>query len=93
MTALKKSRSERVDLRLTTSAKQMLTQAAAASNKTLTEFLIDSGMNAAYSTLADRRVFVLNDAQWAAFQAELSRPPADNPKLRKLLQRKPLWKK
>jgi uncharacterized protein (DUF1778 family) len=85
------SRSERVDLRMTPSAKQMLQHAAAASNKTLTEFLLDSGMHAAYDTLADRRAFVLDDGQWAAFMVALDAPPADNPRLRALLARKPAW--
>ena len=54
------NRSERVDLRMTPSAKQTLQRAASMANKTLTEFLLDSGMDAAYDTLADRRV---HDAQ------------------------------
>ena len=84
-------RSERVDLRMTPAAKRTLMQAATAANKTLTEFLLDSGLHAAVETLADRRTFVLDDAQWQAFVAELDRPPADNPRLRQLLHRKPIW--
>jgi uncharacterized protein (DUF1778 family) len=91
MTVLSESRSERVDLRMTPAAKRTLMQAATAANKTLTEFLLDSGLHAAFDTLADRRVFVLDDAQWQAFVAALERPPADNPKLRRLLARKPAW--
>jgi uncharacterized protein (DUF1778 family) len=85
------SRSERFDLRMTASAKQVLQHAAAASNKTLTEFLLDSGLHAAYDTLADRRAFVLGDARWAAFMAALDAPLTDNPRLRALLARKPAW--
>lgn len=90
MTATK-HRSERVDLRMTPTAKQTLQRAAAMANKTLTEFLIDSGMDAAYDTLADRRVLMLDETQWAAFTAMLDAPPADNPRLRTLLARKPAW--
>jgi uncharacterized protein (DUF1778 family) len=85
------SRSERVDLRMTPSAKQTLMQAASATNKTLTEFLIDSGLRAAYNTLADRRTFVLDEPRWDEFMAALDAPPADNPRLRALLHRKPAW--
>jgi uncharacterized protein (DUF1778 family) len=87
------SRSERVDLRMTPSAKQMLQQAATAANKTLTEFLLDKGMQAAYDTLADRRVFMLDEKQWDAFMAALDAPPADNPRLRALLARTPAWER
>lgn len=84
-------RSERVDLRMTPLAKQTLMQAANATNKTLTEFLLDSGLHAAHETLADRRTFVLDDRRWEEFVAALDAPPADNPRLRALLARKPAW--
>ena len=85
------SRSERVDLRMTPTAKQMLQQAATVANKTLTEFLLDSGLHAAHDTLADRRVYLLDARQWDTFNALLDAPPADNPALRALLARKPAW--
>jgi uncharacterized protein (DUF1778 family) len=85
------SRSERVDLRMTPAAKHTLQQAAALNNKTLTEFLLDSGMHAAYDTLADRRAFVLDEQSWTDFMAALDVPPADNSRLRALLARKPAW--
>lgn len=91
MATIPESRSERVDLRMTPEAKRMLMQAATASNTTLTEFLLANGLRAAVDTLADRRTFVLDDASWEAFVAELDRPPADNPRLRALLTRTPAW--
>jgi len=86
------SRTERVDLRMTPAAKRTLQRAAAISNKTLTEFLIDTGISAAFDALADRRVFELDEKRWAEFMTALSKPPKDNPRLRKLLARKPKWK-
>jgi len=76
---------------MTPAAKRMLQQAAAAAHKTLSEFLLDSGLNAALDTLADRKVFQLDDAQWEAFTAALANPPADNAGLRELLAHKPNW--
>src|SRR5271165_7637686 len=67
MSTATENRSERVDLRMTPAAKRTLTQAAAAENKTLTEFLLDRGLQAAYDTLADRRTFVLDAERWQAF--------------------------
>jgi len=93
MDDLTEARSERVDLRMTPSAKQTLQRAAAVANKTLTEFLLDTGLNAALDTLADRRVFQLDQKRWDAFMAALAAPPKNNPKLRKLLARKPAWEK
>ncbi|HZQ12697.1 MAG TPA: DUF1778 domain-containing protein [Pseudolabrys sp.] len=86
------SRSERVDLRMTPAAKRTLQQAATIRNKTLTEFLLDTGLNAAFDALADRRVFQLDAGRWDKFMAALAKPPKDNPRLRRLIARKPAWK-
>jgi uncharacterized protein (DUF1778 family) len=91
MDSTPESRSERVDLRMTPTAKRTLMQAATAENKTLTEFLLDRGLQAAFDTLADHRTFVLDAERWDAFTAALDRPPADNPRLRQLLTRRPAW--
>jgi uncharacterized protein (DUF1778 family) len=92
MSDIAESRSERVDLRMTRAAKRTLQQAAMVKNKTLTEFLLDTGLNAAFDALADRRVFQLDAKRWDAFMAALAKPPKNNPRLRKLLARKPKWK-
>ena len=91
MTEITESKSERVDLRMTPSAKRTLQRAAAVNDKTLSEFLLDSSLSAAFETLADRRVFQLDEVQWAAFIAALDMPPSDNPRLRKLLRTKAPW--
>ena len=85
MSGITEARSERVDLRMTPAAKRTLQQAAAITNKTLTEFLLDTGLNAALDTLVDRKVFQLDEKQWKDFMAALSKPPKDNPRLRELL--------
>jgi uncharacterized protein (DUF1778 family) len=83
--------SERVHLRMTPTAKRMLQRAAATTNKTVPEFLLDAGLEAALDTLADRRVLQLDDKRWNAFMAALAAPPKTDPKLRKLLARKAAW--
>ena len=93
MSETTQARSERVDLRMTPAAKRTLQQAAAVTNKSLTEFLLDTGLRAAFDTLADRRVFQLDQKRWNAFMAALAAPPKDNPRLRKLLARKPAWER
>lgn len=91
MSDLLEAKSERVDLRMTPTAKRTLQRAAAAANKTVSEFMLDSSLTAAFDTLADRRVFQLEDAQWAAFMEALDAPPKDNPRLRALLAAKAPW--
>ena len=59
--------------------KALLRRAAASSHKTVTEFLLEAGINATEDDLVDRRIFRLDDRQWQALQASLDRPVADKP--------------
>jgi len=79
------TKTERIDLRTTRSAKDTLHRAAEAAGKSVSEFVIEAGLTAAAATLADRRFFVLDDAAWKAFAAALDRPVAAKPRLAKLL--------
>lgn len=85
------SKTARLDLRMSPMAKSLLEQAAAARHKSVSEFVLEHGLAAAEETLLDRRVFVLNEAQWAEFNRMLDAPPMDNPRLRALLSQKPVW--
>lgn len=85
MSALNPSKNERIDVRASTPVKQLLQEAARACHKNVSEFLLDAGVTAAAQTLADRRQFVLGEAQWQAFQAALDRPVQSKPRLKKLL--------
>ena len=82
---------ERIDLRLSRSAKVMLQRAAAARHKTVTEFVLDSGLMTAAETLADRREFLLDDDQWQAFVTALDGPEKPKPGLEKLLGSKSVF--
>lgn len=79
-------KSERIDIRTTPTAKAILQQAAASVHKSVSEFLLDSGLSKATETLADQRLFVLNDEQWETFKKALDGPSEERPQLKKLLQ-------
>lgn len=79
-------RSEKLDLRLTPKAKSTLRAAAAASNRSVSEFVLESALARADEALADRRTFGLNAAQWKAFLAALDAPPRPLPHLERLLR-------
>jgi len=80
------SKSERIDIRTTQRVKRTLQDAATASSKTVSEFLLDSALTKAAEVLADRRLFLLDDEQWDAFMAALDAPPQPMPRLEKLLR-------
>jgi uncharacterized protein (DUF1778 family) len=79
------SRTERIDIRTSPSVKKLLQQAAAASHKNVSEFLLEQGLIAAQNALTNRKVFALDDEQWQAFQNALDAPTTEKPRLRRLL--------
>jgi uncharacterized protein (DUF1778 family) len=85
MTTTSMSKTERIDVRASISVKQLLQQAALASHKSVSEFLLDAGVNAANQALSDRRHFVLEEEQWADFLAVLDRPVQTKTRLRRLI--------
>ena len=86
--AVAEARSERIEVRTTRNVKALLQRAASASHKNVTEFLLDAGLRAAEDTLANRRLFRLDDEQWQAFQDLLDRPATEKPRLARLMAEK-----
>lgn len=80
------TRSQKLDLRLTREAKLALQAAAAASRRSVSQFVLESALAKADEALADRRSFGLNAAQWRAFLAALDAPPRPLPRLERLLK-------
>jgi uncharacterized protein (DUF1778 family) len=81
------TRSEKLELRLTAHAKRTLQAAAAASRRSVSEFVLESALARADEALADRRTFGLNAAQWKAFTNALDAPPRSLPRLARLLKK------
>jgi uncharacterized protein (DUF1778 family) len=79
-------RTEKLDLRISPSAKAKLQAAAAALNQPVSEFVLDSALVQAEIALADRTSFSLSPAKWKAFQAALDAPPRPLPRMRRLLE-------
>lgn len=88
MPASRANRTEKLDLRLSSSAKQTLRAAAKAGRKSVSAFVLDTALSEAEERLADRRIFPLDAERWEAFVAALDAPPGDLPRLRRLLRDK-----
>ncbi len=76
----------RIDIRTTASVKHTLQEAAAAKNKTVTEFMLHVALVEAAEVLAERRVFSLDDEQWEAFMKALDAPTKPRPRLEALFR-------
>jgi uncharacterized protein (DUF1778 family) len=80
------ARTEKLDLRLTMSAKKTLEAAASVTRRTVSAFVLESALARADETLADRRSFSLSADQWKALTAALDAPPRPLPHLQRLLK-------
>lgn len=79
------TRTEKLDLRLSPTAKRALQTAALAASRSVSDFVLESALARAEETLPDRQLFRLSAEQWKAFQAALDAPVKPAPRLARLL--------
>jgi uncharacterized protein (DUF1778 family) len=80
------NRTEKLDLRLSEDAKRVLQTAAAATQRSVSEFVLESALARAAETLPDRQRFGLSAEAWAAFHRALDQAPTEKPRLARLLK-------
>ena len=85
------TRSARLGLRATPKQEAVLRRAAEVSNKSMTDFILDSAYQAAQQTLLDQRLFLVAGSQSQALLTLLDRPARDNRGLTDLFSRRPPW--
>jgi uncharacterized protein (DUF1778 family) len=73
-------------LRVEPGQKALLEAASSASGSTVSAFVLKAATEAAADVLADRWVFVLDEAGWRAFDQALERPAGEVSGLRELLE-------
>jgi uncharacterized protein (DUF1778 family) len=76
-------RADRINLRLSRESKRRLARAAAYSDKTLTDFVIDVALQKADAIVRRQEVITLTPAEWQRFQAMLLDPPPPNRRLKR----------
>jgi uncharacterized protein (DUF1778 family) len=86
MATQRTNRTEKLDLRLSKSAKQTLQAAATEARKSVSEFVLETALREAEEQLADRRVFTLGAKRWEEFVAALDAPPRRHPRLERLFR-------
>lgn len=79
------AKDERIALRTSREERELIAQASRATSTTVSDFVLRASLARAEDVLAERREFVLPQAEWDAFLKMLDRPPVDRPRLRSLL--------
>ncbi|MFM7014330.1 MAG: DUF1778 domain-containing protein [Actinomycetota bacterium] len=87
------NKTDRIDLRVSAAQKALIASAAKASQKGVSEFIIESVIRQAEETILDQRLFILSDADFQKLEAELEGPAAQNPEFEKYLDAKAPWEK
>src|SRR3990170_1181719 len=82
-----------INLRANRRQRALIDRAAEALGKNRSDFMLEAACREAGTVLADRRFFLLDEKAYKRFTAALDKPPAKNPRLRRLLaSRAPLCK-
>ncbi len=79
------TKTERWTLRVTPAQDAAVRRVLEATGESLNEYVVRHAVEAAHMDLADRRVFVVDDVDWAALQEILDRPAVRKPNLELLL--------
>ncbi len=84
-------KSERINIRVSSSRRELIEQAAANRGQSLSEFMLASAADAAENQLLDQRVFEVNAKTLAALHRQLATPGKVNQKLKALLNTRTPW--
>ena len=79
------TKTERLNIRLTPNQDAVVRRAAEARGESTSEYVLRHAVAAAEMDLADRRVFIVGDIEWAALQSLLSASPSPPERIVKLL--------
>jgi uncharacterized protein (DUF1778 family) len=82
-----------INLRANQRQRALIDRAAETLGKNRSDFMLEVACREADAVLLDRRFFLLDEKAYKRFTAALDRPPAENPKLRRLLTSKAPWER
>lgn len=78
---------QRIDLRLSPEDKSLIEEAAAMTNQTITQFMVNSASERAAEVIEQHRRLILNEESWTLVMDALSNPPAPGEKLQRAARR------
>jgi uncharacterized protein (DUF1778 family) len=82
-----------IHLRVDERTRVLIDQAARRLGKNRSDFILDVACREATTVLLDQQLFSLDDRSYRHFTELLDMPPADNPRLRRLMATKAPWER
>ena len=89
----RQSRDVVINLRANHRQRALIDRAAEAMGKNRSDFMLEAACREAGAVLADRRFFLLDEKTYRRFATALDKPPAENPRLRRLLASRAAWER
>ena len=80
-----------INLRANRTQRAVIDRAAATLGRNRSDFMLEAACREAEAVLLDQRYFTLDEKNFKKFIAALDKPPAENPRLRRLLRTKAPW--
>ena len=85
------ARDVKINLRASQKERSLIDRAAESVGKNRSDFMLEVACREAESVLLDRRYLGVEEEIYQEFMAALDSPPANNPRLRRLLAGKAPW--
>jgi uncharacterized protein (DUF1778 family) len=82
-----------INLRTPLSQRELIDRAARLQGKSRTDFMLEASRDKAEQVLLDQTMFTVSAKQFKAFEALMSKPLAQNPRLMSLLAKRAPWDK
>lgn len=80
-----------INMKANPEVRNLIDRAAKISHRNRTEFVLDAAVKMAEEVILDQQFIALNEKDFARFVALLDAPPATNPRLQALLEKKAPW--
>ena len=89
----RQARDVTINLRANQRQRALIDRAAEALGKNRSDFMLEAACREADTVLLDRRFFLLDAKAYRRFITALDKPPADSPRLRRLLASTAPWER
>ena len=93
MTKDREARDASINLRASQRQRALIDWAAEVLGKNRSDFMLEAASREADAVLLDRRFFLLDGKVHRRFIEALDKPPADNPRLRRLMRTSAPWER
>ncbi len=80
-----------INMKAEPKVRSLIDRAAKIAHRNRTEFVLEAAIQRAEEVILDQRLITVDEKRFERFVAALDAPPASNPRLQRLMERKAPW--